>query len=439
MPEPDRAPRPAPDSVPEWIPFRYLLAGTMLAAVLFWINVRASAGLSVLPDPREPLLHRFVLGVLGITLAAHLAFAHVYRPLAFRLSAQRPWAAIALRSPIMLAAGALGLLGAAVVTYYLHGVHRLPRVENWRDLPLPQRENVWRPLWPLSGEPPPPVLVLGGLVCVLMVEVIVALRQSRRRLERTTRALTRRETEAEVARAVQRRLLPEPLPCVPGLEIAARCDPALEVGGDYYDAFTLPGGRLAVVLADVAGKGTGAALIAATLQATIRARLDVDPDLERLVARVNADLVALSDEGHFATLFIAIIDGASGPRAPATFRYVNAGHNPALLLTDAGIVELWATGLPLGISTEERHRALDAGPASLLLLYSDGLSEARPAGGEQFGAERLRHLVQRPDPPAEVIDRLYRDINAWRLGADQQDDMTAVAVRWDRATIIPGL
>lgn len=386
------------ERVPEWIPFWWILGGTSFAAVMLWLTIRSATEVPLAPGPSDALLHRFALGVLLLTSAPHATYRWVYRPLAARAPG---WARLALRPVLMFATGAVFFLLITPVLGVLGG----------------------DPAWPAAKDLPG--MVVAGAIVAAVVEVVVALQRGRARLEE----LTRRQTEADVARRVQRALLPRQLPSAPGLDLWARCEPAWDVGGDFFDVVALGGGRVALVLADVAGKGAGSALVASQLQAQVRARLASDQSLEEAVAYANRELCASSDGGRFVTLFLGAVDAASG-----VLRYVNAGHNPALVRDAGGAVqELSCSGPPLGVAPEVRHEAGEArlGPGWVMLLYSDGVTEAAGGDGEEFGGARLRRLVEGLDGCAaeEAVGRVFAEVERWRAGRPAGDDMTALAVR----------
>jgi sigma-B regulation protein RsbU (phosphoserine phosphatase) len=321
------------------------------------------------------------------------------------------------------------MLACALVILFMFLTHGRPPSPADLDRAIPPeahgREEPWRAIVEAV-----PVLVVGGAISVIVAEVITALVRAAHRLEDATRDLTRRQTEAEVARSVQRGLLPAELPRIPGATLAARSDPAAEVGGDYYDAFTLADGRLVIVVADVAGKGTPAALVAAALQSAVRARVAVDDDLSRLLAGANARFITSSGEGRFATIFVAVID----PRDQVV-RYASAGHNPALLLSDGRSETLKATGPPLGVDPDARFEQVEARPApgSRLLVYSDGISEAMSDRRELLGVERLAEAAAaaREGNADDMVRSVFTAAERWRGAAEQSDDMTAIAVAID--------
>lgn len=242
-------------------------------------------------------------------------------------------------------------------------------------------------------------------------------------------AILRREVE--IAREVQERLLVQQAAPFPGLDYAGACRPARFVGGDYYDYIRCGESRLGFVLGDVSGKGVSAALLMAGLQAALRARADIHGGaLELVVSEINRHMCIATDEGRFATLFYGVFD-AEGLRLD----YVNAGHNPPLLIRAASgdIEHLRATGPILGLSPESLYArgttALQAG--DLLVLYSDGVTEALDEADDFYGEERLQALVTslRNAPADAIRDAVFEDLDRFAGERAQNDDITLVVVR----------
>ncbi|NIW38233.1 MAG: SpoIIE family protein phosphatase, partial [Gemmatimonadetes bacterium] len=196
--------------------------------------------------------------------------------------------------------------------------------------------------------------------------------------------------EIEIARQVQLDLLPRKHPPLPGWSVWSFSRPANDVGGDLVDYIELDGFRHGVVLGDVAGKGLGAALLSAKLQATIRALVPDAVSLEDLGTRVNTIFYRDGLDNRYATLFYAELEYHSDP-----MRYLNAGHNPAFVIRTDGVNELRASSFPVGmmeeVSYEEGSVELETG--DMLLAYSDGLTEATNLQGEEYGVERVRELL----------------------------------------------
>jgi sigma-B regulation protein RsbU (phosphoserine phosphatase) len=239
----------------------------------------------------------------------------------------------------------------------------------------------------------------------------------------------RMRRELEVCRQIQVEMLPK-RPLRVGLaEVKGISVPAREVGGDFFNYFELPDGSLALLVGDVSGKGVGAALLMANAQAALRALLPLEPDLVRLMADLDREVLSTTPPEVFLTLFAAVLspDGR-------TMRWVNAGHNPPYVLRAGGGVErLEATGIPLGLIDGIRHdeRAIALAPGDLLFFYTDGIVEAFDPHGEQFGTERLEELlagVQRDGLDA-VLARVDEAVRAFRAGAEPSDDATMMVLR----------
>jgi sigma-B regulation protein RsbU (phosphoserine phosphatase) len=241
----------------------------------------------------------------------------------------------------------------------------------------------------------------------------------------------RLKRELELCRQIQNDMLPrEPLRL--GLaEVKGVSIPAREVGGDFFNYFVLPAGEIAVLVGDVSGKGVGAALLMANVQATLRARLPLEQDLARLADDLDRDLHANTPPEVYLTMFVGIVD----PRT-RVMRYVNAGHNTQFILRRmAGIEAMASTGRPLGLLPggvyEERTTDLPLG--DVLFFYTDGILDAENEAGEMFGSERLEVvLAQRPDQPAgvdDVLERVESALRAFRGQAEQPDDATMMALR----------
>jgi len=237
--------------------------------------------------------------------------------------------------------------------------------------------------------------------------------------------------ELEIAREVQEHLFPQRLPKVQGLDYSGHCRPAREVGGDYYDFLELPNGRLGIAIGDVSGKGVGAALMMASLEASLRALAPVIEDAAELIDRVNTLVDQASSANLFATLFYAEYD-------PGTRRlsYVNAGHNPPAVLRKCGesyqalrletggpVVGLLRHHYELGVFSHE--------PGDLVVLFTDGVSESMNSRYEEWGEERLIELAKTCHglPSVDGLKRILAAAQAFAAGAAQHDDMTLVVLR----------
>jgi sigma-B regulation protein RsbU (phosphoserine phosphatase) len=240
--------------------------------------------------------------------------------------------------------------------------------------------------------------------------------------------------EIEIAREVQERLFPQHLPEIAGLDYFGFCRTALGVGGDYYDFLALTDGKLGVALGDVSGKGIAAALTMASLQASLRAdAMRAGNDIAGLITRVNAMLYDASTEDRYATLFYAQFD-------PATHRlsYVNAGHCPPILLradakNDAAERLDQAGGTVVGLLPECSYEQAEVtlAPGDLLVIYTDGFSEAMNPSLEEWGDKRLLQAVSNCNglSAKDSIAKIMKAADAFASGAPQSDDMTLVILR----------
>lgn len=239
--------------------------------------------------------------------------------------------------------------------------------------------------------------------------------------------------ELEIAREVQERLFPQLLRPVRNLDYYGVCRAALGVGGDYYDFVTLPRGRLGVAIGDVSGKGISAALMMASLQACVRGEAaHTDSDLSRLAANVNRLVYEASSDNRFATFFYAEYDPESHALA-----YVNAGHNPPLLFTPSAgrwhIERLDVGGTVIGLIEQASfgQARVQLDPGSVLVAFTDGISEAMNPRDEEWGEARLVEAVQADDSAAapDLARRIFAAADAFAAGAEQHDDMTLVILR----------
>ena len=273
------------------------------------------------------------------------------------------------------------------------------------------------------------IFLLGGL---LFCKVI---RQHERIEDLFARESRRVEEDLAMARAIQANALPSVFPPYPNLrdviDIHALMRPAREVGGDFYDFFFTGPGKLALVIADVSGKGVPAALFMMRAKATLQGLLRSGLDLAEAVSRANRRLAEQNDANMFVTAWVGVVDLASG-----ALEFVSAGHEPPLLKHADGSVGFLeetagpSLGMMDGAAYRTQTRTLAAGDG--LLLYTDGVTEARNAAHEFYGAERLaatfRGLLGAKDAGA-VIDGIARDVDAFVGGTEQADDITLLAFR----------
>jgi phosphoserine phosphatase RsbU/P len=257
----------------------------------------------------------------------------------------------------------------------------------------------------------------------------VDLRTSIDNLRRTTAEKERYTKELEIAKEIQDTFLPESTPDIPGIGIAAATIPALEIGGDFYDFIPAEEGRWGIVMADVSGKGTSAALFMALSRTLLHVSGGTATDPTAAIRQANRWIYEDGRSSMFVTVFYGMLDPAG-----MWFSYVNAGHNPPLLVREAGVQELLGSrGIALGVLPEVAiaSTTLDLRHGDLLVLYTDGVTEAFNDLNEAFGEERLKDFVlaNRAKPAREVLDGLIAEIRRFAGSAAQSDDITLVVVK----------
>jgi len=240
-------------------------------------------------------------------------------------------------------------------------------------------------------------------------------------------------SEMQQAALIQQGLLPAAPPPVAGFDVAGRTAACRTVGGDYYDFLSFPDGRLGMLVGDVAGKGMPASLLMTSLQARVQVLFEEPGDLANKIGRLNKHTCANCPEGRFITFFMTVADPITGELV-----YTNAGHNPPLVVRKAGgFEELTGGGLILGILpmasyTESRGQMAEG---DVLVMYSDGVTEAVSPRDEDFGEERLAELVasMRDRPASEIVEAIHTAVAAFTEGAPAADDITVVVARKLRA------
>ncbi|MCU0631683.1 MAG: SpoIIE family protein phosphatase [Methanolinea sp.] len=245
-----------------------------------------------------------------------------------------------------------------------------------------------------------------------------------------SREIEREKAEIRIAAEIQRTFLPRSEPDFEKFEIAARNMPAQEVGGDFYDFIPLDDRTLGVVIADVAGKGIPAALFMALSRSILRAIATADREVEETIEESNELITADAAAGMFVTLFYCTLDHETGDVA-----YVNAGHNPPLHYSsrENSLHTLIPTGMAMGVIPENTyavgHLTLAAG--DVLVLYTDGVTEAFNLNEEEFGEGRLMDLViaARSRGAREILDAIFTQVSGFIGDATQSDDITVVVIK----------
>jgi phosphoserine phosphatase RsbU/P len=266
------------------------------------------------------------------------------------------------------------------------------------------------------------------LLSLFANQVAIALENARLHREALEKQAMQRELE--LAATIQRDILPKAVPDIPGLPIATLAKPARQVGGDYH-AFFERDGVVSMIVADVAGKSMPAALLVSALHAAVQLLFAEDRELGDIATELNKHIHRWSAENKFVTLIMVSID-----REQETISFVNAGHNPQYIVCDGEIDMLKSHGLPVGILPHSRYmtqrRPFPAG--SLVVLYSDGITEAEDVDGGEFENARLEAVLRENiDAAPELLrDRIAATVDAFAAGAPQKDDQTLVIARFER-------
>lgn len=269
------------------------------------------------------------------------------------------------------------------------------------------------------------VIRFPSLYWVLAVGLLVYLLA----LELADRLLVR--DELEVARELQRELLPHSPPVLAGYQFAQASRTANEVGGDYHDYIALPDGRLALVIGDASGHGMASGLLMAIASAVLKLGLELNPALDTVFSLVNRVLCRTGDRRAFMSLFVALLEPATG-----SLSYACAGHPFPLLRRVGGpIEELGSGGLPLGLRAERAVSVCSTSlePGDLLVLYTDGLPEAASPSGEPMGFEPLSICLRPGGSPGDVLGRLLATFDRHTAGEPLRDDLSVVVVQRDTA------
>jgi serine phosphatase RsbU (regulator of sigma subunit)/anti-sigma regulatory factor (Ser/Thr protein kinase) len=267
------------------------------------------------------------------------------------------------------------------------------------------------------------------LLATLAAQAAPAIRVAQLVREQAAEAAEREryQQELKIAQLIQQQFLPHGLPNLPEWQIAAYYGPARVVGGDFYDFIDLGDGRIGVVVGDVTDKGVPAALVMARTHSILRAEAPRLIEPGKVLARANELLAPEMPPRMFVTCLYGVLEPATG-----RFTFANAGHNLPYVRTADGVIELRATGLPLGLMPgivyEETESVVGQGEG--MLLYSDGLVEQHGPGREMYGFPRLREAMATDDAGSALLDRLLEELHTFTgPGVEQEDDITLVTLR----------
>lgn len=275
------------------------------------------------------------------------------------------------------------------------------------------------------------IVVVNAVLAVIVGIALHTYDTMRKQIEASYEALRQKEAmqrELEIARDVQRELLPRTFPKMSGLELSGACHPAIGVGGDYYDFLIFSEDQIGLVIADVSGKGIPAALLMAGLQASVRSLAVPSRSPSEVNRRLNEMLYRSTSSSRYATFFLGMYDARS-----RVLTYSNAGHYPPLHMGSAGTHRLEADGIPIGLLPEaeyrEGQRQMHAG--DLLVLYTDGIIEAPDADDREFGEARLIDILEknRDKNLDEMVFIVLHELARWTGGGPGHDDATLVLAR----------
>ena len=297
----------------------------------------------------------------------------------------------------------------------------------WLAPPSPQ--SLWN-LITSGWKFPSLVILVFGVFWFLYIETKERLERRNVELQRSVELgaaqLEKQEQELERAREIQESLLPKEIPQLPGFEVATAWRPARMVGGDYFDVLKLSEKRLAIIIADVVGKGVSAALLMANVQATVRAFAHDSGSPALMCSRVNSVLCGNIGPEKFVTFFCGILDADL-----RTLQYCNAGHPSPLLASSDSIRPLPAGGAVLGVfpSWEYRDSMVRLNAGDRLLLFTDGITEASGSDGREFGEENLAALARAngATPAGELNSRVFAQVSEFCEG-QFQDDATLLVI-----------
>ena len=258
---------------------------------------------------------------------------------------------------------------------------------------------------------------------------VAAIRIEHARLNEVEAAERAMAKELEQAAQIQKGLLPSVAPKLAGMEIAGRTTACRTVGGDYYDYLTFEDGRLGIMVGDVAGKGMPASLLMTSLQARVKVVFEDGDDLAKKITRLNKSTAASCPDNRFITFFMMIADPATGELV-----YTNAGHNPPLLVRSGGSVEqLEGGGMILGILPMSQYQEfrVTMNSGDILVMYTDGVTEAVDSQDEDFGEARLSELVAGLKDRAAhyIVNAIHAEVTKYTEGAPPADDITVVVIK----------
>jgi sigma-B regulation protein RsbU (phosphoserine phosphatase) len=260
------------------------------------------------------------------------------------------------------------------------------------------------------------------------ISVHAAIALDNARLHRESVQRQKLERELALARTIQRGLLPESPPALDGFDVAVRHETSLQVGGDYYDFIELDANTHLFLVADVEGKGAGAALVMSNLQATLHTLVRHVHSIEGVLFNLNERILQGTRGGKYMTLFLGLIDL---PRRG--LHYVNAGHVVPVVVRPQGPQFLTEGGPVVGLMPKARYKRgfVRLEPGDVVLTWTDGITEADDKNEQEYGVERVvaHALAQRQASAAEIVDSIFADVERFSRGGAHQDDKVLMAIK----------
>ena len=271
---------------------------------------------------------------------------------------------------------------------------------------------------------------VGMFIFSFMITNLIKERSTKRERDRLSAQLERRKKELEIAQQIQESFLPHTIPLIENYDLAASSIPAQEVGGDFYDFIPISSAQTGLTIGDVSGKGIPAALFMAFSRTLLRAKACRNPGVGRMIESVNNFINEEPHSNMFVTLFYSVLDSSQNK-----LTFVNAGHNPPLLLREKNgeIIRLSTGGVVLGAmkGLKMDEKTVDLYSGDLLILYTDGVTEAINQAEDQFGEARLIEIIKHnSDLPSEDLKNLIIDqVYDFASGTPQADDITLMVLR----------
>jgi len=269
----------------------------------------------------------------------------------------------------------------------------------------------------------------GSLQLLMAFASQAAVAIERAQLTRDLLERRRLEKELAIAREIQLSFLPANSPVLPGFDLAGATRPHDQVGGDYYDFIQISDTRMGIAIADVSGKGIPAALLMAGFRMSLLAEIRNEFAIRAVMRKVNSLLHESTERDRFVTTFYGVLDFKH-----SVLIFSNAGHDPPILMRSDGSTELLSEGgVALGVLPDARYeeRPVALRPGDVLVFYTDGVSEAESAGGEQFGTQRLEDVVRAnaSRPAAQILEAIEQAVVAWAGERGPTDDLTLVVLK----------